>query len=87
MAEANLELSQVVPSSSPALSRAKETIESGLKLLAERQKLIKIADRSEHGWGVVTKYTADDFAEDSDDEKRLEKANRKQNTRGSPLWV
>ena len=66
----------MAPSSSPALARAKEAVESGLKLLAERQKLIKIADRSEHGWGVVSEYTADDLADDSDDEKRLEKAER-----------
>lgn len=40
-----------------------------MKLLAERQKLIKIADRSEYGWGVIVEYTADD-------EKRLEKAEK-----------
>ena len=43
---------------------------------AERQKLIKIADRSEYGWGVVTEYTADELADGSDDEKRLEKAEK-----------
>ena len=47
-----------------------------MKLLAERQKLIKIADRSEYGWGVVAEYTADELADDSDDEKRLEKAEK-----------
>ena len=47
-----------------------------MKLLAERQKLIKIADRSEYGWGVVAEYTADKLADDSDDEKRLEKAEK-----------
>lgn len=73
LAEVHSELSQVAPSSSPALAHAKEAIESGLKLLTERQKLIKIADRSEHGWGVVSEYTADDLA---DDTKRLEKAER-----------
>ena len=43
-----------------------------MKLLAERQKLIKIADCSEYGWGVVAEYTADELAEDSNDKKRLE---------------
>ena len=38
--------------------------------------LIKIADRSDNGWGVVAEYTADELAEDSDDEKRLEKAEK-----------
>ena len=37
---------------SGALENAKKSLEQGLKLLAERQKLIKLADRSEHGWGV-----------------------------------
>ena len=56
----------------PALQRAQEALEKDAPLLAERQKLIKIADWSANGWGVVTKYTADD----SDDEKRLEKAEK-----------
>ena len=47
-----------------------------MQLLAERQKLIKIADRSDHGWGVVAEYTADELADDSDDEKRILKAER-----------
>jgi len=47
-----------------------------MKLLAERQKLIKIADRSEFGWGVVAEYTADELAEDSNDKKHLEKAEK-----------
>ena len=46
------------------------------QLLAERQKLIKIADRSENGWGVVAEYTVDELADDSDDEKRTEKAEK-----------
>ena len=72
VAEAQAELSDV--RSSPALERAQESLAQGIKLLAERQKLIKIADRSEYGWGVVTEYTADELADGSDDEKRLEKA-------------
>ena len=32
--------------------------------------------RSDNGWGVVAEYTADELAEDSDDEKRLEKAEK-----------
>ena len=59
---------------SAALQRAQEALEKGAKLLAKRQKLMKIAERSENGWGVVEEYTAD---EDSDDEKRLEKAKKR----------
>ena len=58
---------------SPAIQRAKTAVEEGKHLL---EKLIKIADRSANGWGVVAEYTADELAADSDDEKRLEKAEK-----------
>ena len=51
-------------------------IAKGRQLIANRQKLIKIADRSDLGWAVVEEYTADELAADSDDEKRLDKAER-----------
>ena len=51
--------------SSPALEHAQDALSRGRKLLLERDKLIKIADRSEFGWGVVSKYMADELAEDS----------------------
>ena len=41
-----------------------------------RQKSIRLADRSEFGWSVVTEYDADELAEDSDDEKKIEKAEK-----------
>ena len=61
---------------SQGILRARETLNKGRKLLAERQKLIRIADRSDHGWGVVAEYTADELADDSGDEKRIEKAEK-----------
>ena len=33
-----------------------------------RNKLIKLADKSEAGWGAVEEYMADDLASDSDDD-------------------
>ena len=74
IAEAQIHLSG--DGSAPVIERAQEALAKGMKLLAERQKLIKIADRSEYGWGVVAEYTADELADDSDDEKRLEKAEK-----------
>ena len=74
LTEAQLELPG--RSESPALERAHKAIERGRKLLAERQKLIRIADRSELAWSVVSEYTADELADDLDDEKRLGKAER-----------
>ena len=38
---------------SPSLQRAHEALK-GARLLAERQKLVKIADRSANGWGVYS---------------------------------
>ena len=36
----------------------------------QRQKKIRIADRSENGWATVKEYEEDELAENSDDEKR-----------------
>ena len=47
-----------------------------MKKVIERQKLIKLADRSEFRWGVVAEYTADELADNSDDEKRIEKTEK-----------
>ena len=64
------------PSAAPALRRVTEGLQKGRELIEERQKLIRLADRSEHGWGMVEEYTADYLAENSDDERRIEKAER-----------
>ena len=74
VADAQAELAMV--GGAPAVERAKAALQKGAQLLTERQKLIQIADRSEFGWGVVAEYTAVELAEDSDDEKRLEKAEK-----------
>ena len=42
-----------------------------MRNISKRQKLIRTADRSKHGWVTVED---DELAEDSDDEKRLVKA-------------
>ena len=41
-----------------------------------RQKLIRLADRSELGWRVVQHYVADPIADDADDEKRIKRATK-----------
>ena len=78
MREAEVELqsegsSATIPSASNIKS-ALESLKKGRAVIAERQKLIKIADRSELGWAVMNEYTADELAENSNDEKRMEKA-------------
>ncbi len=39
-----------------------------------RNKHIKLADKSEHGWKVVDEYKSEKLADDSDDEKRIKNA-------------
>ena len=56
------------------LQKAKSAAEEGMSLIARRQKLLKLADRSEWGWAVVEEYVEDDLAEDSGDVKRIERA-------------
>jgi len=58
----------------PAVEKAKTLLEEGKKLLSERQKLIRMADRSEHGWATVEEYIEDELADNSDDEKRIQRA-------------
>ena len=50
-------------SASLAVKKAQNALTGGRKLIAERQKLIKIADRSELGWAVVSEYTADELSD------------------------
>ena len=56
------------------ISAAKEKLAEGMTLLTHRQKLIKIADSSELGWRVVQDYESNPLADDSEDEKKLYKA-------------
>ena len=58
------------------LERAKKEVVEGMSFLARRQKLIKLADRSESGWAVVEEYDADTLADNSDDERKIEKAEK-----------
>ncbi|XP_060082590.1 uncharacterized protein LOC132561897 [Ylistrum balloti] len=43
-------------------------------MLEYRQKLIKLADSSEFGWKTVKEYEANSIADNSDDEKKMVKA-------------
>ena len=64
-----------IPSTSSDTSSEK-LLQEGMKLIDERQKLIKMADRSEFGWGLITEYQADELADNSEDERRIHKAEK-----------
>ena len=71
-------LDKVKPTSSQEitiLKNAKEQLIEGTKAIEERQKLIRIADRSDYGWPVAEAYQrADELAADDISTKRLEDA-------------
>ena len=57
-------------SSTPlAVEKAKEALGEGEQLIKNRQKLIRIADRSEYGWGTVAEYEEDELCLYYDNEK------------------
>ena len=56
---------------------ANKTAKRTVKLIERRQKLIKLADKSEAGWLAVNEYVSDELAEDSAHEKRIRKAQDK----------
>ena len=58
------------------LEKAAEHLEEGASALKTRQKLIKIADRSDFGWGVAHHYQTDPLADNSDDEKELRRTDK-----------
>lgn len=47
-----------------------------MALVEERQKIIRLADRSEYAWDFVQEYQSDELAADSDDEKKISKAEK-----------
>ena len=52
------------------VERPRTAIAEGMSLINNRQKLIKIEDRSEHGWATNT-WRMYELADNLDDEKRL----------------
>ncbi|XP_071501408.1 uncharacterized protein [Diadema antillarum] len=58
------------------IEAAKERLLEASRLLAHRQKLIRLADRSSLGWATVKEYVTDDLVENSDNEKHLRKAEK-----------
>ena len=64
------------PKMAEPLQKAKDALATGERLVSQRQKAVKLADRSEFGWKLVKNYEADELADDEDDEKRINKAEK-----------
>lgn len=69
-------LDHVVPSadSRGSLKRAFEELDEALDKLSRRNKHIKLADMSEAGWRVVDEYASHELASNSEDEKKIFRA-------------
>ena len=59
-----------------SLDTAVEALQRVVAATEARQKLIRMADRSDLGWRVVQHYVADPIAESVDDEKRIKNATK-----------
>ena len=77
--KAREEAVKIIPSSetgAKSLEKLKAKLHQGSQAIAARQKRIKVADRSDYGWAVVETYDSDELAENSEDEKRLFRAEK-----------
>ena len=81
----NKKLSETLHSAKSAtensqFEKVKTDLEEGEKLLSERQKHVLLADKLEYGWVTVLEYKKHSLADDSDDEKRIFKAESRART-------
>ena len=57
--------------------KVKAALDSGIEVVSKRIKVIKMADKSDFGWSTVNEYLSDELASNSDDEKRMYRAERR----------
>ena len=81
----NQKLSETLDSAKSAaensqLEKVKTSLEEGETLISERQKHILLADKSDYGWATVDEYKKPSLADDSEDEKRIFKAESRART-------
>ena len=58
------------------ISKAMGLLQEGKATMEARMKLIKLTDKSDHGWQIVVQYITYKLADNSDDEKRIDRAER-----------
>ena len=59
------------------IGKAKEELNEGISLLTNRQKIIKLADKSEFGWATVQEHVCDDLVDDEADVSKIKKAEKR----------
>ena len=59
------------------VAKARDCLKEGTVLLNNRQKLIKLADKSEFGWGTIQEYVDDELADNEADAKKIKKAEKR----------
>ena len=59
------------------IGKANEELNEGISLLTNRQKMIKLADKSEFGCASVREYVCDDLAHDEADAAKMKKAEKR----------
>ena len=75
----NLEILEFLDDALNFLNRGKaidctEILQDMLRSVKRRNKLIRMADRSEAGWDVVLEYEDDELASDSEDDRKMRRA-------------
>jgi len=77
ISSAQADLSKLKPTNPTEKTALDSAGTKGMKVLATRQKHIKIADHSEHVWGTVAHYQEDPLASNPEDDKEIERAENK----------
>ena len=84
----NLKVSDAIEEAKDAcfarqFDKVQASLEKGEKLLIERQKHILLADKSDFGQSLIREYKRNDLAEDSDDERKIIKAEARARTQAN----